>query len=67
MVCVFVDNGLLRSGERAAVAETFGKHSSAELRVVDAADRFLGTLRGVTDPQEKAHPDRPHLHRRVPG
>jgi GMP synthase (glutamine-hydrolysing) len=53
VVCVFVDNGLLRSGERAAVAEAFGKHSSAELRVVDAADRFLGALRGVVDPQEK--------------
>ncbi len=53
VVCVFVDNGLLRSGERAAVAEAFGAHSSAELRVVDAADRFLGALRGVTDPQEK--------------
>ena len=53
VVCVFVDNGLLRSGERAAVAEAFGGHSSAELRVVDASDRFLDALRGVTDPQEK--------------
>ena len=53
VVCVFVDNGLLRSGERAAVVEAFGHHSSAELRVVDAADRFLGALRGVVDPQEK--------------
>ncbi len=53
VVCVFVDNGLLRAGERAAVAEAFGAHSSAELRVVDAADRFLEALRGVVDPQEK--------------
>jgi GMP synthase (glutamine-hydrolysing) len=53
VVCVFVDNGLLRSGERAAVAEAFGEHSAAELRVVDASDRFLGALSGVTDPQEK--------------
>ena len=53
VVCVFVDNGLLRSGERDAVAEAFGAHSSAELRVVDASDRFLDALRGVTDPQEK--------------
>ena len=53
VVCVFVDNGLLRSGERATVAEAFGAHSAAELRVVDASDRFLGALKGVTDPQEK--------------
>src|SRR5260370_6066665 len=53
VVCVFVDTGLLRSGERAAVAEAFGARSSAELRVVDAADHFLKALRGVLDPQEK--------------
>jgi GMP synthase (glutamine-hydrolysing) len=53
VVCVFVDHGLLRAGERAAVIETFGRHSSAELRVVDASERFLAVLEGVTDPQEK--------------
>src|SRR4051794_2985315 len=53
VVCVFVDTGLLRAGERVAVAETFGRHSTAELRVVDAGDRFLTALAGVTDPQEK--------------
>lgn len=53
VVCVFVDTGLLRAGERQAVAEGFGSRTSAELRVVDAADRFLEALRGVTEPQEK--------------
>ncbi len=53
VVCIFVDNGLLRSGERDAVSEAFGEHSSAELRVVDARERFLSALKGVTDPQEK--------------
>src|SRR5262249_4088834 len=53
VVCIFVDNGLLRAGERAAVSETFGRHSDAELRVVDASERFLHALDGVTDPQEK--------------
>jgi GMP synthase (glutamine-hydrolysing) len=53
VVCIFVDNGLLRTGERESVVEAFGAHSSAELRVVDAADRFLATLAGVSDPQEK--------------
>jgi GMP synthase (glutamine-hydrolysing) len=53
VVCVFVDNGLLRAGERASVVEVFGSHSRAELRVVDASDRFLAALDGVVDPQEK--------------
>ncbi len=51
VVCVFVDNGLLRGGERDAVARSFGEHSSAELRVIDARDRFLDVLKGVVDPQ----------------
>jgi GMP synthase (glutamine-hydrolysing) len=53
LVCVFVDTGLLRSGERAAVVDAFGRHSEAELRVVDASDRFLAALDSISDPQEK--------------
>jgi GMP synthase (glutamine-hydrolysing) len=53
VVCVFVDTGLLRAGERQAVAEAFGSRTTAELRVVDAAGRFLASLQGVTEPQEK--------------
>jgi GMP synthase (glutamine-hydrolysing) len=53
VVCVFVDTGLLRAGERLGVAEAFGSRTNAELRVVDAADRFLASLNGVTEPQEK--------------
>jgi GMP synthase (glutamine-hydrolysing) len=53
VVCIFVDNGLLRAGERDAVVDAFGRHSEAELRVVDASGRFLSVLQGVTDPQEK--------------
>ena len=52
-VCIFVDNGLLRRGEREDVVEAFGVHSAAELKVVDATIRFLSALDGVTDPQEK--------------
>lgn len=52
-VCVFVDNGLLREGEREGVARAFGDHSAAELRVIDAEATFLSALEGVTDPQEK--------------
>jgi GMP synthase (glutamine-hydrolysing) len=53
VVCVFVDTGLLRSGERDAVAAAFGARTAAELRVVDAAGPFLQALAGVIDPQEK--------------
>ncbi len=52
-VCVFVDNGLLRSGERASVIEAFRSRTAAELRVIDASGQFLAALEGVTDPQEK--------------
>jgi GMP synthase (glutamine-hydrolysing) len=53
VVCVFVDTGLLRQGERESVALAFGSRTSAELRVIDASRRFLKTLKGVVDPQEK--------------
>jgi GMP synthase (glutamine-hydrolysing) len=53
VVCVFVDNGLLRLGEREQVAQAFGESSQVELRVVDAEADFLGVLDGITDPQEK--------------
>ena len=53
LICVFVDNGLLRSGERAQVEDTFGQHFHMNVRVVDAAERFLKRLSGVTDPERK--------------
>lgn len=51
--CIFVDNGLLRKGEREAVEADFGEHFKMDLTVVDAADRFLERLAGVTDPEAK--------------
>jgi GMP synthase (glutamine-hydrolysing) len=51
--CVFVDNGLLRLGEREQVEKTFGEHFKMDLHVVDASERFLGKLAGVTDPERK--------------
>lgn len=51
--CILVDNGLLRKAEQAAVLAEFTNHFKADLHVVDAEDRFLGSLAGVTDPQEK--------------
>ena len=53
LTCIFVDNGLLRSGERDWVREIFGKHFHMDLRIVDASAKFLGLLRGVTDPERK--------------
>lgn len=50
---VFVDNGLLREGEREGVVELLGTHLSAPLEVVDARARFLDGLQGIVDPEEK--------------
>jgi GMP synthase (glutamine-hydrolysing) len=51
--CILVDNGLLRKDEQAAVLAEFTNHFKADLHVVQAQDRFLETLAGVTEPQEK--------------
>ena len=53
LTCIFVDNGLLRSGEREQVKETFGRHFHINLRVADARERFLKRLANVTDPEQK--------------
>jgi GMP synthase (glutamine-hydrolysing) len=50
---VYVDTGLMRKGETEQIRETFSYMDS--LRVVEAQDRFLGALEGVTDPEEKRH------------
>jgi GMP synthase (glutamine-hydrolysing) len=51
--CIFVDNGLLRKGEARSVEHEFTGHFKTDLHVVDARERFLSELAGVTDPQEK--------------
>jgi GMP synthase (glutamine-hydrolysing) len=51
--CILVDNGLLRQNEEASVIQEFGDHFKTDLHVVKAEDRFLATLAGITDPQEK--------------
>ena len=51
--CVFVDNGLLRHGERQAVEELFGGHFHMDLTVVDARAEFLDALAGESDPEAK--------------
>jgi len=51
--CILIDNGLLRKNEQALVIDAFANHFRADLHVVDAEDRFLKTLAGVSEPQEK--------------
>jgi len=53
LTCVFVDHGLLRLGEREQVEKMFRGHFKINLVVVDAAERFLRKLRGVTEPERK--------------
>ncbi|HEY8774112.1 MAG TPA: glutamine-hydrolyzing GMP synthase [Gaiellaceae bacterium] len=53
LTCVFVDHGLLRKDEAAQVVETFEGHFRIPLLHVDAEERFLARLEGVTDPEEK--------------
>jgi GMP synthase (glutamine-hydrolysing) len=53
LTCIFVDTGLLRRNEAGEVRNAFAANFRGDLRVVDAAHRFLGVLRGVTDPEEK--------------
>ena len=53
LTCIFVDNGLLRKGEREGVERTFRRHMGMELVVVDAREEFLKALAGVAEPERK--------------
>ena len=53
LVCVFVDHGLLRSGEGDQVMKTLGENMGVRVIRVNAEERFLGALRGETDPERK--------------
>ncbi|MCF6526032.1 glutamine-hydrolyzing GMP synthase [Streptomyces sp. JJ36] len=53
LTCVYVDHGLMRQGETAQVEKDFVAATGVQLKVVDAADRFLDALSGVSDPEEK--------------
>jgi GMP synthase (glutamine-hydrolysing) len=53
LVCIFVDNGLLRKNERQNVEATFRDHFKINLITLDAGEQFLKSLDGVTDPQQK--------------
>ena len=53
LTCVFVDTGLMRSGEAEQVVETFRRHQGIELVHVDASDEFFERLAGIIDPEDK--------------
>lgn len=53
LTCIFVDNGVLRKGEAEKVERTFREHFQIKLIHVDAAERFLDKLKGVSDPEKK--------------
>ncbi|MBO5714525.1 MAG: glutamine-hydrolyzing GMP synthase subunit GuaA, partial [Clostridia bacterium] len=53
LVCVHVNHGLMRKGESEQVIEVFGKELDANLIYVDATDRFLNLLAGVSAPEQK--------------
>ena len=53
LVCVHVNHGLMRKGESEQVIEVFGKELDANLIYVDATDRFLNLLAGVSEPEKK--------------
>ncbi|KAB2842562.1 MAG: glutamine-hydrolyzing GMP synthase, partial [Burkholderiales bacterium] len=53
LTCIFVDTGLLRLDEAGQVMDTFARHLGVKVDMVDAAERFLSELAGVTDPEAK--------------
>merc|ERR1712034_35338 len=53
LTCIFVDHGLMRENERAEVEDLFGEALGIKLISVDAEERFLSALAGVSDPEKK--------------
>jgi GMP synthase (glutamine-hydrolysing) len=53
LTCIFVDNGVLRTGEAVKVEKTLRKHFHMNIICVDSSRRFLGKLKGVIDPERK--------------
>jgi len=53
LTCIFVDHGLLRKGEAEEVKRTFSEEFNIPLVYVDAKERFLSKLEGISDPEEK--------------
>ena len=55
LTCIFINNGLLRRDEPERVVNTFKRNLKMDVVYIDATDRFLERLKGVTDPEQKRH------------
>lgn len=53
LLCIFVDNGLLRKNEKEALEKNLIKNLDLKIKFIDAKDKFLTALKGVTDPEKK--------------
>ena len=53
LTCIFVDTGLLRKDEGKKVMENYGKHFNMNIKMVDASERFLTSLKGIDEPETK--------------
>src|SRR6185503_12159109 len=53
LTCMFVDNGVLRAGERDQVQKTFASQLHLNVRILDGTTQFLADLKNVTDPERK--------------
>lgn len=53
LTCIFVDTGLLRKDEGRKVMENYGKHFDMNIKMIDAKEKFIGNLAGISDPEEK--------------
>lgn len=53
LTCIFVDTGLLRKDEGKKVMENYGEHFHMNIKMVDASERFLSKLKGISDPEQK--------------
>ena len=67
LTCVFVDHGLLRKGEREQVERDYVAATGIRLVVVDASEKFLAELAGVTDPETEAQDHRTRVHPHLRG
>lgn len=53
LICMFIDHGLLRKNEAESVMDTFGREMNLNLIKIDAKERFLSKLQGISDPEQK--------------
>ncbi len=53
LTCIFVDTGLLRKDEAKKVMENYGDHFNLNIKLIDASERFLTKLKGISDPEQK--------------